>query len=621
MTPAEKPAPQTRRPRRLELGATCLEAGGTVFRVWAPRVDSLAVRLVGQAGAGVFPLRAEAGGYFTAPVPGAGPGDDYLFCFPDGSERPDPVSRWQPQGVHGPSRIVDPAAFAWSDAGWHGLPLEDYLVYELHVGTFSAAGTFAAIIPRLDDLLELGVSAVELMPVAQFPGERNWGYDGVYPFAVQHGYGGPEGLKRLVDACHDRGLAVILDVVYNHLGPEGNYLGCYGPYFTDRYRTPWGEAINFDGPESDAVRDYFIANALFWVTEYHLDGLRLDAVHGIFDCGARPFLRELTAAVHAEAERLGRSVQVIAESDRNDVRTLLPAGQGGLGFDAQWNDDFHHALHALLTGERSGYYADFGELSQLAAALRAGFVYTGQYSRFRRRRHGSSAAGRPPRQFVVCAQNHDQVGNRARGDRLAGSLPLEKLKLAAGTVLLSPGLPLLFMGEEYGETAPFSYFTSHADPQLAAAVQKGRREEFAAFVWQGEVPDPQAEATFLAAKLDPQLRRGGTHRSLYGFYRELIRLRRELPALRHPDLEGLEIAVLADQQVLELRRRTGGQEALCLFNFAAESREVPLPRRPGGWRKLLDSAAGKWGGSGAASAESGAEGTLAPWSCVIFATR
>jgi maltooligosyltrehalose trehalohydrolase len=625
MTATELSAERTALPWQLDLGASCLDGGETRFRVWAPKAESLSVRLLGGETNRTVPLRAEADGYFIGTAT-ARPGDCYFYRLADGTERPDPASRFQPQGVHGPSGIVDPRAFAWQDAGWQGLPLEEYVIYELHVGTFTKEGTFAAAISRLDYLAELGVTAVELMPVAQFPGERNWGYDGVYLFAPQSSYGGPEGLKQLVDACHRKGLAVILDVVYNHLGPEGNYLGCFGPYFTDRYRTPWGEVVNFDGPDSDAVRHYFISNALYWVAEYHVDALRLDAIHGIFDFSARHILHELSEAVHGEAQRLGRAVQVIAESSLNDVRTVISPQQGGHGLDAQWNDDFHHALRTLLTGERDGYYVDFGEFSQLTKAFREGFVYSGQYSRYRRRRHGSSSAGIEPWRFVVFSQNHDQVGNRMRGERLGHSAGPEQLKLAAGAVLLSPCLPLLFMGEEYGESAPFPYFIHHGDQELVEAVRRGRQEEFAAFAWQGEIPDPQAEATFLSAKIDPDQRREGMHATLFALYRQLLRLRKALPPLRRLSRQETEVAAIEEARVLLLRRRAGADEALCLFNFSDARRSVLIPLRHVPCRKLLDSAAPEWGGGGSPAtgelpAGSGeVQVTLAPWSFVLYAT-
>ena len=437
------------------------------------------------------------------------------------------------------------------------MPLAEYIIYELHVGTFSPQGTFDGAISGLDYLCELGITAVELMPVAQFPGERNWGYDGTYPFAPQNSYGGPDGLKRLVDACHCRGLAVVLDVVYNHLGPEGNYLHSFGPYFTDRYRTPWGEAVNFDGPDSDPVRHYFIANALYWLTEYHIDALRLDAVHGIYDFSARHFLRELAETVHRQGEALGRQVHVIAESDLNDVRLINPPESGGYGLDAQWNDDFHHALWALLTGERAGYYGDFGRFSDLVKAFREGFVYSGGYSAYRRRRHGSSSAEVPASRLVVFSQNHDQVGNRLRGERSGEQLTLQQLKLAAATVLLSPYLPLLFMGEEYGESAPFPYFVSHGDAELVEAVRRGRLAEFAGFAHQGSPPDPQAEATFLSAKVDQQQRRRGDQRVLFDFYRDLIRLRRAWAPLFRPGRKNMRIVACEEERTLAVSRSEG----------------------------------------------------------------
>ena len=612
---------------RLDLGATPTEGGGTFFRVWAPKVKSLSVRILTGKEDRVVRLPEEGNGYFAATVSGVSEGTGYFYLLDDGTERPDPASRFQPKGVHGPSQVVNPAGFPWTDGGWQGIPLDTYVIYELHVGTFTEEGTFEAIIPRLDYLVELGVTAVELMPVGQFPGERNWGYDGVYPYAPQNSYGGPEGLKRLIDACHARGVAVILDVLYNHLGPEGNYLNCFGHYFSDRYRTPWGDAVNFDGPYSDGVRHYFISNALYWVTEFHIDTLRLDAIHGIFDFSARHILQELSEAVHGQARVHGRELHVIAESSLNDVRTITPPEFGGHGLDAQWNDDFHHALRTVLTGEQDGYYVDFGDFSQLVKAFREGFVYSGQYSRYRKRRHGCSSTLISPAKFVVFSQNHDQVGNRMRGDRLARAVSLEKLKLAAGAVLLSPYLPLLFMGEEYGETAPFPYFVSHGDPELVEAVRRGRKQEFASFAWQGDIPDPQAEETFLAAKIDPELRHEGVHRTLFSLYRELIRLRKELNPLRKFSREDMEIVGIEPEKILVMRRWSGGDEILCLFNLDDRQHNVPVSVRHGSCRKVLDSADEKWGGVGGRAAGELFAGTgdtlvtMAPWSFVLYSTE
>jgi maltooligosyltrehalose trehalohydrolase len=536
-----------------------------------------------------------AGEFFELVWEGPGAGTDYCFRLEGERDRPDPASRWQPHGVHGPSRVVDPAAFAWRDGAWRGLPLEEYVTYELHVGLFSPEGTFEAVAGRLDYLQEeLGVNAVELMPVGQFPGERNWGYDGVHPFAPQASYGGPEGLKRLVEACHLRGMAVILDVVYNHLGPEGNYLREFGPYFSERYRTPWGEAVNFDWRGSDEVRRYFIDNALYWVTEYHIDCLRLDAVHGIFDGSPRHILAELAEAVHDQAAALGRAVFVVAESDLGDVRLIDPPNRCGWGLDAQWNDDFHHALHALLTGERQGYYADFGNLSQLAQAVGHGFVYEGQHSRFRGRRFGSSARGRSACRFVAFAQNHDQVGNRAAGERLSTLVPFEAAKLAAGLVLLGPNLPLIFMGEEHGDPAPFLYFTGFEDAALGEAVRRGRIEEFARFGW-ADIPDPQAVESYERSRPDWSARLTGDHARFLSLYRRLIELRRSSLALASCRSH-LEATALPEERLLVIERARGEEQFLILASFNEHPVTPHLPLPQGLWRLLLDTSGEEFGG-------------------------
>jgi maltooligosyltrehalose trehalohydrolase len=552
-------------------------------------------------------LAAEGGGYFSGLVPGMEVGALYTYLLDGTQERPDPASRCQPQGVHGPSQVVDPGGHQWQDSAWQGLTLAEFIIYELHVGTFSPQGTFAGVEQRLDYLRALGVTAVELMPVAQFPGNRNWGYDGVYPYAVQMSYGGADGLKGLVDACHRQGLAVILDVVYNHLGPEGNYLHAFGPYFTDRYKIPWGEAINFDGPGSDGVREYVVGNALQWLEEYHVDALRLDAVHGIFDCGARHILAELSAAVTALATRIGRPVHLIAESDLNDSRLIRSRTQGGYALDAQWNDDFHHALHTVLTGERQGYYADFGEFGQLCTAFAKGYVYTGAFSPYRQRRHGNDASDIDPVRWVVCSQNHDQVGNRRDGDRLTRHLDLERLKLAAGAVLLSPFLPLLFMGEEYGEMAPFLFFVSHGDQALIDAVRRDRKAEFAATGWTGEGLDPQDEATFLASRIEIGLCHQGHHAVLLAFYQRLIALRKAYPCLGVVSREACTVTRPAHGPVLLLARKADNQESLCIFNFGTEPAAIPWPES---WQLLLDSSTTPWGdadprGQGAANGMAG----------------
>jgi len=540
-------------------------------------------------------------GYWKSAVENVFPGLLYFYRLEDKIDRPDPASRFQPNGVHGPSQIIDLNAFLWGDDDWKGIPLKDYVIYELHIGTFTKGGTFESIIPYLDYLKELGITAIELMPVAQFPGDRNWGYDGVYPFAPQNSYGGPHGLKTLVNACHKEGLAVILDVVYNHLGPEGNYLNNFGPYFTNKYKTPWGDAINFDGPYSDEVRKFFIQNALYWITEFHMDALRIDAVHGIFDFSAKHFLQELGEAVYKQAEALGREVCIIPESDLNDVRLINPIEVGGYGLDAQWNDDFHHSLHALLTGENAGYYEDFGKLEHMEKASKEGFVYSGHYSKFRKRRHGSSSKNRPAQQFIVFSQNHDQVGNRLSGDRLAATQALEKLKLAAGVVILSPFIPLVFMGEEYGETSPFQYFVSHSDKNLIEAVRKGRKDEFASFQWEGEIPDPQAESTFLNSKIHIELRHHGEHKILFEFYKKLIELRKEIPSLRNLNNETMEVKGFEEGKTLFLRRWFRDDEVFCIYNFNNKKVKTVLKIPEGIWNKILDSSSKEWGGNGSST--------------------
>ena len=528
------------------LGAFYQDPRRCSFQLWAPHISKAAVRLRSPCER-LVPLARSELGYHSALVDDIAPGSTYFFRLDERTDRPDPASRHQPQGVHGPSEVVDPA-FAWEDHEWFGLPLRDYILYELHVGTFTPEGTFDAIIPHLPALRDLGITALELMPVAQFPGTRNWGYDGAYPFAVQNSYGGPPGLKRLANACHRAGLALVLDVVYNHLGPEGNYLHDFGPYFTDRYHTGWGLGLNFDGPHSDEVRRFFLENALYWQTDFHIDALRLDAVHAIRDASATPFLLDLARATRRQAERLNRRFHLIAESDLNNPRIISPESLGGLGLDAQWTDDFHHCLHVLLTGERDGYYQDFGGLAQLAKVFREGYAYTGQYSPYRKQRQGNSPRFISSRQFVVYAQNHDQIGNRCHGDRLGRLVSFSGQKLAAATVLLSPFIPLLFMGEEYGETAPFQYVISHTDPELVDAVRQGRREEFTRFAWADPVPDPQAEATFLECVLHLDWTREGKHHGLLrSFYRELIRLRKSVSAIAEADKPTIRGSRLRDR--------------------------------------------------------------------------
>ncbi len=580
------------------LGAVCLEGGRVSFRVWALRCKEVALVLSGPDQP-THALQADNNGYFGTILDDVdvAAGVRYQFLLDNSRQRPDPASRFQPEGVHGVSQVFNPTEYRWQDSGWMGLLLDRYVLYEMHVGAFTREGTFATVIPRLDELKDLGVTAIEIMPVSQFPGSRNWGYDGVAPYAVQNSYGGPRELQKLVDAWHARGLAAVLDVVYNHLGPEGNYLAEFGPYFTNEYHTPWGQALNFDGPDSDEVVRYFVENALYWLRDMHFDALRLDAIHSIVDRNARPFLQILSAEVDRLRAETGRHIYLIAESDLNDTRVIRPRDIEGLGMDAQWSDDFHHSLHVRLTGEDSGYYADYSDPQSLPTAINDSFVYTGQYSPSRKRRHGNPSADFPGQQFVICAQNHDQVGNRMLGERLSKLVSFEALKIAAGLLLLTPAVPLLFMGEEYGETAPFLYFTSHSDHGLIEAVRAGRAAEFAAFPWQGEAPDPQLESTFEACRLNWKLRGQSRHRELLAFYRELLRLRRTLPALQRIDKSASHAEIAQGSDALVLHRKHSRHPVTAVFNLGPKVARVAFPA-DSGWTLLLDSSDIRFGGQG-----------------------
>jgi maltooligosyltrehalose trehalohydrolase len=539
------------------------------FRVWA----TLPTKVEVQHGRKKHPMSRQANGWWTAMVRPAKAGDDYGFILDGDGPFPDPRSPSQPNSIHGLSRLVDQNSFRWTDKNFEAPPLASAIIYELHIGTFTPKGTFVSAIERLDHLTALGVTHVELMPVTEFSGDRNWGYDGVDLFAPHHTYGGPEGLKKLVNACHGHGLAVILDVVYNHLGPSGNYLGKFAPYFTERYHTPWGAAVNFDGPHSDEVRCFFCDNALMWLRDYHFDGLRLDAVHAICDTSARPFLEQCGDEVKQLAAQTGRRLVVIPESDLNDPRLLWPHERGGFNLDAQWSDDFHHALHAVVTGERSGYYEDFGKLADLAKALRSAYVYDGCYSVHRRRQHGRRPDGLSGPRFLGYAQTHDQVGNRAQGERLSGLISPGRLKMAAALVFTSPFVPMLFQGEEWGARTPFQYFTNHAEPHLAKAVREGRRREFAAFGWKpADVPDPQARETFARSKLNWSECGREPHAAMLDWYRRLIELRRNEPALADGRLDAVKTHFDESTRWFLLER--GPITVVC--NLAGRPQRVPI---------------------------------------------
>ena len=573
-------------------------------------------------------MRHESEGEFWVLVKGIRAGTDYAYRTDAGAERPDPVSRFQPHGVHGPSQVIDPGAFPWSDHHWKGLPLKEYIIYELHTGTFTPEGTFESIIPKLGYLRDLGVTAIEVMPVAEFPGARNWGYDGVAPYAPQSSYGGPGGLKKLVDACHREGLAFVLDVVYNHLGPEGNYLAEFAPFFTESYRTPWGSAINYDGAESDGVRRYFVDNALYWLTEFHVDALRLDAIHGIFDFGARHILEEMAASFHRQAEGLGREAWIIAESDLNDVRIIKPVAEGGYGVDAQWSDDFHHSFYTALTGDTHGYFMDFGRLGHLAKSLKKGFVYDGRPSKYRGRRHGSSSKRRPGQQFVVFTQNHDQIANAMDGNRLASLVSVEQQKLAAAVLLCAPFVPLLFMGQEYGEVAPFHYFTDHGDRALADAVREGRRREHAGLHIGGAFFDPQDPQTLEAGKLDWSLPAKPPHSGVLRFYRDLLAARKRHACLGNCRKDLVRVTFDEAKRWLVLERGDDSKErGLMLCNLSDCPVVMPVTALAGEWSLLLWSGSCEYGGPAEQAAPPDAIGEspmplqLSPASAAIYINK
>lgn len=581
----------------MKIGSNYLGNGVCEFTVWAPMLKEVAVHIMTPEER-YIPMEKGERGFWKATGEDIYPGTLYFYKLEDVADRPDPASHFQPQGVHEASQVIDHSTFQWQDEQWSGVPLEEMIIYELHVGTFTPEGTFKAIIPRLQELSELGVNAVEIMPVSQFPGSRNWGYDGVYPYAVQNSYGSTEDLKELINEAHKQGIAIILDVVYNHFGPEGNYIAQHGPYFTDTYRTPWGTAINFDDAHSPGVRNYFIQNALYWLDNYHIDALRLDAIHAIYDLGAKHILQEMAERVDELSLQKGQKFYLIAESDLNDVRVIRPTNLGGYGIDAQWSDDFHHCIHALLTGEQIGYYQDFGKCEQLAKAYKNNFVYDWDYSPFRQRYHGSDARDRAASQFVVCVQNHDQVGNRMLGERFSSLVSFEGEKLAAGALLLSPYIPLLFMGQEYGEKAPFQYFVSHTDPALVNAVREGRKQEFADFHLEGEYFDPQSEDTFKASTLHWEKRQEGQHKALLELYQHLIKLRRTIPALKELDKDNLEATAIEEDKLLFLHRWQDSSQIYAILNFNEKEIGFKAKCPPGEWKKILDSADQEWLGKG-----------------------
>ncbi len=577
-----------------KLGINFNKEGKAVIVLWAPSAEKIELILANEKR---LELVMKEVGYWQLITDEIKEGSFYRFLLDGAAFLPDPASLLQPEGVHGPSEAIDLNNFIWSDLQWKNPPLEEYIIYELHTGTFTPEGTFSALEQKLDYFNELGVNAIEIMPIAQFPGGRNWGYDGVAPFAVQNSYGGPRGLQHLVNECHNKGIAVILDVVYNHLGPEGAYHSLFGPYFTEKYKTPWGDAINFDDAWCDGVREYFIENALMWLRDFHIDALRLDAVHAIKDFSPVHILRELKMRVNDLMKETGRTHYLIVELDLNDTRFINPVEKCGYGMDAQWIDEFHHALRVTAGGSRHGYFIDFEGIHHLAKAYKDAYVFDGQYSPHRKKKFGVKTNENNGSQFVVFSQNHDQVGNRMLGERTSVLASFEMQKLLAGAVLLSPYIPMLFMGEEWSELHPFLYFVSHTDPQLAEAVRKGRKKEFAAFHAEGEAPDPMDENTFLQSKLQWDLLEKESHLTMFRFYKTLIAIRKQQKALYHLDHKNVTADVLEGKNVLLLQRWHDEQQVFCFMNFSGVQQAVKVPPQPDKWKKLIDSAAPEWNGT------------------------
>lgn len=557
------------------------------FSIWAPLKNDIKIRLLDNNKQ--FTLKKDNLGNFKGIIENISPGTYYKIIIDNNDELPDIYSLSQPEGVHGPSEIID-ESFEWTDYHYKSPFLEDYIIYELHVGTFSEEGTFAGVVDKLSYLKDLGVTAIEIMPVAQFPGKRNWGYDGVFPFAVQNSYGGLYGLKRLVNTCHNNGLAVILDVVYNHLGPEGNYFECYAPYFTPKYNTPWGKAINYDREYSDNVKEYFTENALFFLFDCHIDALRLDATHAILDASVEPFLYQLAQRVKEEANRLNKRKYLIAETNMNDKKLVSSPIVGGYGLDSLWNDDFHHAIHSYLTGERDGYYMDFGSLDNLEKAVKNGFVYQGEYSPFFKRRQGTSAKNLVGTNFVIFSQNHDQIGNRMLGERLHQLVDIRKAKLAAALTLLTPYIPLLFMGEEFACKNPFLYFIDHSDKNLIEAVRKGRKEEFLQFNWKAEPQDPYAVKTFEQSKINiSEHLEDKKHKEIFSYYQALIKLRKDVLPLKILNKDNIKTISFESSQILFIERTYKHDIVYIVFNFSKKDVQILLPFSKGFYTKIFDS--------------------------------
>lgn len=601
----------------LPVGTFYQEGGHCECRVWAPLKEKVEMVIHRGNDTQYVNMQKDKRGYWSTELEKIFPGTRYRFRLDGGKEYADPASVSQPEGVHGPSEITD-RQFHWTDDAWKGLRMDELILYELHTGTFTPEGTFAGIAGKLDYLKELGITAIEIMPVGQFPGIRNWGYDGAFPFAVQSSYGGMQGLKELVNEAHNKGIAVILDVVYNHTGPEGSVLNEYGPYFTGKYKTPWGPAGNFDDTWSFGMRQFCLQNAEMWLDEFHIDGLRVDAVHAIFDTTARHFAAAMKEMARSVEERTGCKKLLIAELDLNHPVYINPVEKGGYGWDGQWIDEFHHAIHAVMTGETNGYYSDFGEMEHIERAFRDTYVYTGQYSPHRKKEFGVPVQNDYD-QFVVFTQNHDQVGNRLLGDRLTTQLSFEGLKLAAASVLLSPYVPLLFMGEEYGEKRPFWFFCNHSQPELVEMINKSRKEEFSYFGWEGELPDPFSDDTFHNCILCNTTDRDPQAAILFRLYRYLIALRKTHPVLLNRKRDSMTVFAVQDVSVLSFERKNGAESLLVILNFSNDERHFAAPQFTG--KKILDTSSQEWGGTAETKATTlhPAETiTIGPFTALVF---
>lgn len=605
------------------IGVAFNQEGLAEVVLWSPTAESVAIVIQDKE---EVSLRNDEFGYWRTLTDKLRPGDFYKFKIDNNQELPDPASVSQPEGVHGYSEAVDLQSFKWADQEpdqlWQNIPQEEYIIYELHTGTFSPDGNFEGLEEKLDHLVKLGVNAIELLPVSQFPGDRNWGYDGVYPFAVQNSYGGPKGLQHLVNTCHGKGLAVILDVVYNHLGPEGNYLNAFGPYFTDKYNTPWGKALNFDDAWCDAVRHYFIENVLMWFRDFHIDALRMDAIHAIKDLSPTHILKEIKQHVNSLTQSTGKPYYLIAEVDLNDTKFIDPLEENGYGLDGQWVDEFHHALRVSSGNTKTGYYSEFDGLRHLAKSYKEVYVYDGIFSQHRKKTFGTKVGAHPGKQFVVFSQNHDQVGNRMLGERTSHLVNFEMQKLLAGAVMVSPYLPMLFMGEEWSASTPFQYFVSHTDHDLIEAVRKGRKSEFN-FKSGEEPPDPQSETTFNASKLSWEEVSNSKHRTMLEFYTALIRLRKSNPVLKTLKRKQLDVTFDESSQTLTLHRWHDKHQFFCFMNFSKEKQRASVPDFETSWQKQFDSADTQWNGPGSSPEmlASDSELQLYPESFLIYSNN